>query len=133
MSTCHPAITAVITEYPNCSFELTQTLCRRISTVQQTKTQLVFISHRLQWFAEHGARGKDVKLLSTQLDEERANRKEDAEAFRGVSPYVRVIIQLTVTTTGHAAQGGLLITPLHLHVLLDLARQKVLEHVDYAS
>jgi hypothetical protein len=38
------------------------------------------------------------------------------------------IIQLTVNL-----QVTLLITPLHLRVLLDLARQKVLEHFDCAS
>jgi len=61
---------------------------------------------------EREARDKDVKSLFTQLDEERANRKEDMEALRRVT---------------------LLITPLHLRVLLDLARQKVLEHFDCAS
>jgi hypothetical protein len=37
---------------------------------------------------EREAGDKDVKSLPTQLDEERANHKEDVEALRGVSPYV---------------------------------------------
>jgi hypothetical protein len=39
---------------------------------------------------EREARDKDVKSLSMQLDEERANRKEDMDALRRVSPHVRV-------------------------------------------
>ena len=38
---------------------------------------------------EREACDKDVKSLPMQLDEERANRKEDVEALRRVSPHVR--------------------------------------------
>jgi len=78
--------------------------------VQSLSTQLDKESDKLE--KEKQEREMDVKSLSTQLDKERADRKEDVEALRRVT---------------------LLITPLHLRVLLDLARQKVLEHLNCAS
>jgi len=46
--------------------------------------------HHKELDIEREACDKDVKLLSMQMDEERANRKEDMEALRRVSPHVRI-------------------------------------------
>jgi hypothetical protein len=63
--------------------------------------------------------------LHRQLTKERAERREDVEALRQVRPLFHVSHRLA-----HGFhQVTMLMTRLHLRVLLDKARQKILNHI----
>jgi len=76
--------------------------------------------HR-QLTEETGAREE----LRRQLTKERAERREDVEALR----QVRFLFNFSHRLAHDFRQVILLITPLHLRVLLDKARQKILNHI----
>src|SRR5882724_448602 len=63
--------------------------------------------------------------LHRQLTKERAERREDVEALR----QVRFLFNFSHRLAHDFRQVTLLITPLHLRVLLDKARQKILNHI----
>jgi hypothetical protein len=63
--------------------------------------------------------------LHKQLTKERAERREDVESLR----QVRFLFSFSRRSAHSLRQVTLLITPLHLRVLLDKARQKILNHI----
>jgi hypothetical protein len=76
---------------------------------------------RRQFAEETGAREE----LHRQLTQERAERREDVEALR----QVRLLFHFSNRLAHCFHQATVLITPLHLRVLLDKSRQKILNHI----
>jgi hypothetical protein len=76
---------------------------------------------------EKSDRKAEVEALKNELQKERRDRKDDLEALRQVLRNSRhYLLPLTIRN-----QVTCLLTPLHLRVLLDLTRQKILHALSY--